>query len=269
MGIENRVSEDIEQFYNYAIDNVERYGLEEKPFEYTDDMIRKCWELMVDKSNYRSLYNADSVRDWIHNNVRPYDDVRNAHYRSASETFEDMIGECVDRSFLLITMNNLMGIDAGFVSVIKSYEGRNIPHVCTYAKDPDEGFVLIDPAMYGYDPKHQQYAVYDKETAIRFYETYCMAFNRRDEESFSRYMNEFDVLDRRLAGIREPIFTPNMNYGQQYGGNNYHQRETPFIFTNAGMVISSIAITIGIRVFLPNLFFGFSEAAQHLFNVKF
>ena len=172
MGIEDVIgSENKSVFRDYARYNADKYNLHEKPFDYSEGMIDKCWELMCNKSDYRSTDNANKTCEWVYNNVRPYDDIRKAHYRSASETFEDMIGECVDRSFLLITMNNLMGIDAGFVSVIKSYEGKNIPHVCTYAQDPDEGFVLIDPALYGYDAKHQQYAVYDKETAIRFYET--------------------------------------------------------------------------------------------------
>ena len=52
-------------------------------------------------------------------------------------------------------MNNLMGIDSGFVSVIKNCNGDNSPHVCAYVHDPEEGVVLIDAALYGYDAPHK------------------------------------------------------------------------------------------------------------------
>src|SRR3989344_8049522 len=261
MGIETVLgSKDKGVFMDYAHYNADKYNLHEKPFDYTEDMIEKCWELIVDKHNYKSIWNANKNCEWVYNNIRPYGDRNTTIYRSASETFEDMMGECVDRSFLLITMNNLMGMNAGFVSVMKTYDGRTNPHVCTYIKDFDEGFVLLDPALYGYDPKHKQYAVYDREMAKRFYNTYCMAFNRRDTEDFERYINEFDNLDRRLNGM--PEVNMQQSFGNSIQQNNQYQNTnnysgTPF-FT-ASNALMAIGGAIAIRVFFPDFFEAFSE----------
>lgn len=267
MGIESIIgSKDKDVFIEYAHHNAEKYGLYEKPFDYSEGMIDKCWELMSDRDNYRSLYNASNATLWIHDNIRMYGDITTMKYRSASETFNDRIGECVDRTFLLITMNNLMGIDSGFVSVIKNCNGDNSPHVCAYVHDPEEGVVLIDAALYGYDAPHKKYALYDRETTKRFYETYCDALNRRDTEDFKKYLDEFDRLDRRLAGM------PEINTQQSFGNytpQNFNNSSggTPF-FTPSNAILS-IGGAIGIRIFLPEVYFGLIETIEHLFNVNF
>ncbi len=187
-------------FLEFARSNVEIFELADKPFDYSEEMIELCWELMPNKSEFHSTYNVAMARAWVYYNIDSESFQEERYYRSASQSLRDRRGVCVDSSFLLATMASLYGFYSCIASVLVDYEGNSDPHACAYIRDEEKKIVLVDPSIQcGYNVPHRKVALYGIETAKNFYNQYCKSFNRCDERNFERHKMRFMSIDECIA----------------------------------------------------------------------
>ncbi|MBI2148355.1 transglutaminase domain-containing protein [Candidatus Woesearchaeota archaeon] len=138
--------------------------LNSPPYDATREVLDTTWDI-IKNCPEESTDKALRLYEWCLENLR-YDKTELAYYsyRSASQTFKDRMGVCVDFTFLYVVMARLAGIDARFVDVYEDNVGQKTPHVCAGIYLNSQNITLVDITYKKFGINHPTYKIYtDKE----------------------------------------------------------------------------------------------------------
>lgn len=87
--------------------------------------------------------------------------------RNSLDVFNEKKGNCIEQSFLFVTMARFLGFNSRVAFVSKDNEGDKVNHACS-AVDYKDGYVLIDTTYHKFDINHQQYNIVDDDEVRKY-----------------------------------------------------------------------------------------------------
>lgn len=200
--IHNLESKD--EFFIRVYKDFSRLSLNCSPYDITSDIIDCTWSIVRGESA-GSYDRATELYNWFVGNIKKDFGVMGeglAHYKvkSASETFVNRKGACIDFGFLYTAMARVAGIESYFVHVDEDYKGRTDAHACSgiYVKN-SLGLILVDPANGGFDVKHKRFRVLSDDQVKVYYNEYCLAWNSGNVEKFLSVADRMGIaMDERV-----------------------------------------------------------------------
>lgn len=110
---------------------------------------------------------AERLFQWMQQEITYGEDTIHQGYRNSLDTFYDKTGICVEQAYLYVTLARLAGLEAYYVEVDETENGKD-NHACA-AINLEGYFVYVDPAYHKFDVQHRKVRVLsDIETVKKF-----------------------------------------------------------------------------------------------------
>lgn len=197
------------------------------PFTYTDKIVEVSKSLRG-SSRYST---AKNVFDWMQENIKYNNYAKgiirsiflNYDYKSAHQVFRAGEGICLDQSYLYCVLAKYAGISSDIVEVTKDCNGEKVWHACCSVNTGNER-LLVDPAYFNFDAKHEDYSIMSEEEARNQYNSlrHC-------------YENDECIVEKFVSNDEIPLEIPNsLNFessyenSYKYGIPNYAKKEFEF-----------------------------------------
>jgi len=170
MNLENRITYETKEQFMERVEKNESV-LDHRSVRPTDEIINITYDITKDSPKQGEL-RCKNIHEWIVNNF-PYKSGKDHLYTTAKDTFSKKNGNCVDLSYLFLSMSLIAGNYTTRVAITTT-------HCFNYLSNTDS---YVDCTMYngfGIIPNKKHYILPTQETIWKHFDGYCENLNRKN-----------------------------------------------------------------------------------------
>src|SRR3989338_3330110 len=214
MSLENKIGSVSYETKQEFMDRVEKsYGiLDYYSIRPSDEIIEKTYDI-TNECPIQGNIRSSTIHRWINNNIS-YKSGRGHKYKIARETFEQRNGNCVDMSYLFLSMTLIAGNYTSRICLEES-------HCYNYLGSLDSYVDCTNRNGFGVTKRKKHYIISTIQKADEYFEGYCINHNngnlnaafKFDERVERESINPEWAFDAHFYNIKLFIFRKLVPYG--------------------------------------------------------